>query len=158
MRRPLLLLLLVALAAPALRAQLSKEEERQKAADAEVKRQELSEIEQSMVHALRLKNGTFFQRVFGEDFLGTDPAGELLNKEQYIKAVTHTPGSYSSFMATDVRIRMFEEMAVITCLWTARGTQEGKPFSRQYRVTQILIYGQRGWQVVGAQETKLAGS
>jgi len=52
---------------------------------------------------------------------------------------------------------MFEDTAVVTCLWSMRGTQGGKAFSRQSRVTHVYVYGQRGWQAVASQETQLPG-
>jgi hypothetical protein len=64
---------------------------------------------------------------------------------------------YTTFFATDIRIRIYENTAVVTCLWSARGVSEGHSFSRQSRVTTVYVYSLRGWQAVARQETQLPG-
>jgi hypothetical protein len=54
-------------------------------------------------------------------------------------------------------VRIFQETAVVTCLWSSRGTSNGTSFFRQARVINVYVYGQRGWQVVASQETQLPG-
>jgi len=34
---------------------------------------------------------------------------------------------------------------------------DGRPFTRQSRVIQVFVYGQRGWLAVASQETLLPG-
>lgn len=130
---------------------------REIAKDKEVKHEELLNLETETARALQWNSGTFFRRVYGEDFQGVMPSGKVLNKTEWIASVENSGVKYTSFIASDVRVRMFEETAVVTCLWSMRGTKEGRPFSRQSRVTHVYVYGQRGWQVVSSQETVLPG-
>jgi len=127
------------------------------AAEAEVKKEELMNLEMETVRAMQWNSGTFFRRVYGEDFIGILPNGQILDRAAYIAFIENSGLKYSSFVASDIRVRMFEETAVVTCLWSARGTKGGQPFARQSRVTHVYLYGQRGWQVVASQETLLPG-
>jgi len=52
---------------------------------------------------------------------------------------------------------LFEETAVVTCLWTSRGTKNGHSTSQQLRITHVYVYTQRGWQAIASQETLLPG-
>jgi ketosteroid isomerase-like protein len=80
-----------------------------------------------------------------------------VDKAGWIATIEDSSIKYNSFVATDIRVRVFEETAVVTCLWSSRGTENGHPFSRQLRVTHVYVYGQRGWQAIAGQETLLPG-
>jgi ketosteroid isomerase-like protein len=159
-RYVLLVLALVAVSAIPASAQLKSAAQQQaeaEAATAEGNHQELINLEKETVHALMLNNTTFFKRVYGEDFVGTTATGRVINKAAYMANVASSTNKYSVFIASDIQVRIFQDTAVVSSLWTARGTQDGRPFDRQYRVTHVYIYGQRGWQAVSSQETLLAG-
>jgi hypothetical protein len=106
-----------------------------------------------------MNNTAFFRRVYSDDFMGTLPGGRVLDKAALLSVLQSSSSStkYTTFLATDVRIRIYENTAVVTCLWSSRGTSEGHNFSRQSRVTTVYVYGQRGWLAVASQETQLPG-
>jgi ketosteroid isomerase-like protein len=130
---------------------------RQQAAEAEVQRDELLNLQKETVRALQLHNGTFFNRVFSDDFLWTSPSGTNMDKAAYVSAVQNSDDKYASFVVSDIRVRVFQDTAVVTCLWSSRGTSDGSSFFRQSRVINVYVYGQRGWKVVASQETRLPG-
>jgi hypothetical protein len=133
------------------------QEMRELAKEKEMKEEELSNLERETARAIQWNTGTFFRRVYGEDFEGILPSGQVLNKTAWITSVENSNIKYSSFVASDIRVKMFEETAVVTCLWSARGTRDGKAIARQSRVTHVYVYGQRGWQAIASQETLLPG-
>jgi hypothetical protein len=155
----LVLLILAGALAPCSRAQNPQNaaESRELAKEKEVKQDELINIEKDTVRALETNSVMLFRRVYGEDFVGILPTGQILDKAAWIVAVQNSNAKYSSFVASDIRVRMFEEAAVVTCLWSARGTRNGHSFSQQSRVTHVYIWSQRGWQVIASQETLLPG-
>jgi len=124
---------------------------------AEEHRQELVNLEKEGARALQQGSGTFFRRVYSEDFVSTGPYGQTMDRSAFITAVEGSQGKYSSVLASDIKVRIFDTTAVVTCLWTVRGSSGGRPFSRQSRMTRVYIYGQRGWKVVANQETLLPG-
>lgn len=130
---------------------------KQLAKENEVKQEELINLEKETARALQGNNGTLFRRVYGDDFMGILPSGQILDKAGWIATIENSGASYDSFVATDIRVRLFEETAIVSCLWSSHGTRNGHPFSRQFRVTHVYIYGQRGWQAVAGQETLLPG-
>ena len=130
---------------------------RELAKEKEVKQEELVNLERESARAMQWNNGTIFRRIYGEDFVGILPTGQVKNKAEWIASIENSNIKYTSFVASDIHVRMFQDTAVVTCLWSSRGTQNGRVFSRQYRVTHVYIYGQRGWQAVAGQETLLPG-
>jgi ketosteroid isomerase-like protein len=137
--------------------QLSASELRELAKENDTKQEELVNIEHEIARAMLFNNGTLFRRIYGDDFVGVLPTGQVKDKTGWITQVENSSNKYTSFLSTDIRIRMFQETAVVTSLWSARGTRDGQEFYRQYRVTHVYVYGQRAWQVVASQETLLPG-
>jgi len=135
----------------------SSAELRELAKEKEVKQDELINLEKDTARSLQLNSAMLFRRVYGEDFVGILPTGQVLDKAGWIATVENSGTQYSSFIASDIRVRMFEETAVVTCLWSSRGTKNGHAFWRQSRVTHVYIWGQRAWQMIASQETLLPG-
>src|SRR5215469_1595886 len=130
---------------------------REIAKENEAKQDELINIEKDTARAIQWSNGTLFRRIYGDDFVGIMPSGQVKDKAGWISAVENSGVKYNSFIASDIHVRMFQDTAVVTCLWSARGIESGRPFNRQMRVTHVYIYGQRGWQAISSQETLLPG-
>jgi len=152
-----LAILLIALA-PCSRAQrLSPAELKELAKDREIKQDELVNLERETARALQANSGGLFRRVYGDEFVGILPSGQILDKTAWIARVEDPRTKYNSFVASDIRVRMFQETAVVTCLWSLRGTDNGHAFAHQLRVTHVYVWVQRGWQAVASQETLLPG-
>ncbi len=130
---------------------------RKEAAYAEIQREELVNLQKETVRALQLHNSSFFNRVYSDDFIGTSPSGSSMDKEALIAGVQTSTVKFSSFVVSDIRIRIFQSTAVVTCLWSSRGTSKNGSFSQQSRVINVYVYGPRGWQAVASQETQLPG-
>jgi Domain of unknown function (DUF4440) len=123
----------------------------------EIDRQEIVNLENETARAMQLGNATFFKRVYSEDFLGTAKLGQIMTKSMIVDAVQASDTKYDSFFATDIHVRLYQETAVVNCLWTSYGRQHGQIISNQSRVMHVYINGQRGWQAVASQETPLPG-
>jgi ketosteroid isomerase-like protein len=142
---------------PTTRAQCSPDERKQWEADVEMHRQELDLFANETVRAVQLRDPAFFRRIYSDDYLGTAPNGMVMDRAALIASIQNSPATYATLIATNVRIRVFQDTAVITSVWSARGTQDGHSFSRQSRVIQVFVYTQGGWRVVAGQETLLPG-
>ena len=130
---------------------------RELAKEQDEKQDELITIEKDMARAMQWNTGAIFRRIYGDDFEGILPTGQVMDKASWIASIETSGLKYSSFVASDIKVRMFQDTAVVTCLWSSRGTQGSRQFSRQWRVTHVYVYGQRGWKTVASQETLLPG-
>lgn len=157
-RSTLILAILASSLAPCLRAQdPSPEQLRARAKERDIKQEELVNLEKETARALQGNNAGLFRRIYGDDFVAILPSGQVLDKTAWIATIENSGIKYRSFDASDIRVRLFQETAVVTCLWSSHGTNNGHTFSRQLRVTHVYIYGQRGWQAIASQETLLPG-
>jgi ketosteroid isomerase-like protein len=121
----------------------------------ELDRQEIVTLEKEAAHAIQLTDGTFFRRVYSEDFAGMLSHGQSVSKAQWIGTIEARLVQYDSFEATDIKVRLFEETAVATCLWSARFVVKGQRVSSQLRVIHVYVNTANGWRVVSAQNTNL---
>jgi ketosteroid isomerase-like protein len=125
------------------------------ATDPETERQEIVNLEREGAHAIQLSDGTFFRRVYSDDFTGTLSRGESVNKTGFINAVQSTAIHYQAFNASDIKIHIFRDTAVATCLWSSRAVVKGENVNSQMRVMHIYVNGGNGWKVVAGQASPL---
>jgi hypothetical protein len=121
----------------------------------ELQRQEIINLERETARAIMLNNGTFFRRVYSDDFTGTLSHGQKVDKNQLINEVQNSGERYQTFNASDIQVRLFRDTGVATSLWSARGIFNGQQIETQMRVMHIYINGPRGWHVVAGQTTPL---
>jgi ketosteroid isomerase-like protein len=123
--------------------------------DPETERQEIVNLEREAAHAIQLSDGTFFRRVYSDDFTGTLSRGESVSKTGFINAVQSSIVRYEAFNASDIKIHIFRDTAVATCLWSARAVVKGQNVNSQMRVMHIYVNGGNGWKVVAGQTSPL---
>lgn len=123
--------------------------------DPELRRQEIVSLEREAGRAIQLRNGAYFRRVYSEDFAGTLSHGEPVNKVQWIALVQSDAVKYESFHASDIKVQIYQDMAIATCLWSSRFSSTGKPLSHQMRAIHVYLNGAGGWHVVSGQITNL---
>jgi ketosteroid isomerase-like protein len=143
-----------------LSAQISSKQKRERAiaAEVEMEAQEVVVLEKETAHAMALNNASFFQRVYSDEYVGTAPSGEIMDRARLVTSIQNSTIKYSNFIATDIHVRIFGPTAVVTCTWSTRGIQDGRNFARQYRVIHVYLNNVTGgWKVVAGQETVLPG-
>ena len=123
--------------------------------DPDIQRQELANLEKEAARAIQLGDATYFHRVYGDDFSGTLSRGEVVDKASFIKAVQSPLIRYQTFSASDIRVRLFRDTAVVSCLWSSRGVVKGHEVSGQMRVLHVYVYGGMGWKVVAGHISAL---
>ena len=124
-------------------------------ANPEMQRQEIVNIEGETARAFLLNNATFFHRVYSDDFSGTLSHGQAIDRSALINIVQSSDVKFHVFIANDIRVRIYRDAAISTCLWTASGEFHGQHFNSQIRVTHVYINTTRGWHVISAQHTEL---
>lgn len=123
--------------------------------DPDVQRQEIVSLEREAAHAIQLNNGTYFHRVYSDEFTGTLSHGQQINREEWILAVTSPKYKRETFSVSDIHVRIFKDTAVATCLWSARFIVDGKRVDSQLRAIHVYINTPYGWHVISGQTTNL---
>ena len=125
------------------------------AANPELQREEIVNLEREAARAIQTNTGTFFRRVYADDFAGTLSHGQVVNKITFINAVQNGEVKYDSFNVSDLNVKLFRDAAVATGLWSARGVYRDERFASQMRTMHVYINTPHGWRVVSGQITIL---
>jgi len=120
-----------------------------------LQRQEIVSLEREAARAIQLNNGTYFQRVYSDDFAGTLSHGQQINKDQWIATIQSPLVKRESFNISDIKVHIFQDTAVATCLWSSRFKVNGQQLSSQIRAIHVYINTRNGWHVVSGQTTNL---
>ena len=123
--------------------------------DPEVQRQEIVSLEREAARAIQLGNATFFRRIYSDEFEGTLSHGQRIDKDQWIATIQSPLVKRESFIATDIRVRVFQNTAVATCLWSSRFILNGQRLGTQFRAIHVYINTPNGWHVIYGQATNL---
>jgi hypothetical protein len=121
----------------------------------EMQRQEIVNLESEAARAIQTSSGTFFRRAYSDDFSGTLSHGQSVDRASFIEVVQSPEIKYESFNASDVNVRLYQNTAVATCMWSSRAVYRGQRISSQMRVIHVYVNGPRGWRVVAGQVTAL---
>jgi hypothetical protein len=157
-------LLTIALAfAPALASQDYSDERRQGCMESctrehpntEMQRQEVIALEKEAARAIQLNNPSFFDRVYSEDFSGVLSHGEPVDKARLIAAVETPEIKYESFTASNIKVRLYRDIAVATCVWSLRANFKGQKINSQMLAMHVYVYTSSGYHVVTGQTTLL---
>jgi ketosteroid isomerase-like protein len=123
--------------------------------NADLQRQEVIALEKETARAIQLGDGTFFRRVYTDDFSGVLSRGQNVDKSSFIAVVQAPQIKYESFAASDIKVRLYRDVAVATSTWSMRVVLKGQRMSSQMRVLHVYLYGAGGYHVVAAQTTSL---
>jgi ketosteroid isomerase-like protein len=123
--------------------------------NADLQRQEVVALEKETARAVLLGDATFFRRVYSDDFSAVLSRGEIVDKKSFIAAVQAPQIKYESFTASDVKVRLYRDVAVATSTWSMRALLKGQRIASQMRVMHVYIYTSGGYHVVTGQTTLL---
>ncbi len=121
----------------------------------ELQRQEVVALEKETARAIQLGDATFFRRVYSDDFSGLLSHGQTVDKAGWIAAVQAPDIKYEAFMASDVKVRLYRDIAVATSLWSIRAFSRNQRIDSQMRVIHVYMYTGGGYRAVTAQTTLL---
>ena len=121
----------------------------------DMQRQELIALEKETARAVQHNDGTFFRRVYSDEFVGTLSHGQAVNKSAFIQTIQAADTRFESVNASDISVHLYRDTAIATCLWSIRTLNRGQASSSQIRMIHVYLYGQRGFQVVASQATLL---
>ena len=121
----------------------------------EMQHDEILTLESETVRAFRQHDPTLFRRIYSDDFVGTNPQGQLMDREKLLARVSSTEVTYDSLQALDIKIRIYGAMGVVTCQWVGKARTKTQRTNVQWRAIRVYVYGAGGFRVVAQQETPM---
>ncbi len=88
-------------------------------------------------------------------FVNTEWDGELSNKQRFIADIKDPRFKATALNIQDVKINFFGDTAVVTGIYHAQGTFQGKPYDHLGRFTDTWVLELGKWQCVASHTSLL---
>jgi ketosteroid isomerase-like protein len=122
------------------------------AADEEAIR-EIIDMERQAREASIRRDVDFSQRTLAEDYVAITPLGQVTTKQDTVSARKSGQLRYETINVSDMVVRIYGDMAVVTARADVKGRQLGEDFSGPYRYTRVWVRRTGHWQAVSYQAT-----
>jgi hypothetical protein len=101
----------------------------------------------------------FFEQHLAADFSYTNASGYVFDKAAYLEFFLESGQMrWQSQVLDDLDIRLYGDVAVITCRIHDRAAYQGQEFEGFFRSTQVFLKKLDGWRYVAGQTTTIAES
>ena len=114
---------------------------------------EIREIEKNLIEAVLRRDSDFLRRILADELTVITPFGDLVGKQ----VMTHFDEKLinQSIVTDEIRVNIFDKMAVVTGRATIKSRYENKDLSGQYRFTRVY-FKRESWQIIAYQATRVA--
>jgi ketosteroid isomerase-like protein len=117
---------------------------------------QLLQIEREIGEANFKCDYRYFERVEGDDFVFTDPAGGLTNKKQDLAGEKNCRKVEGAYDLAETHVALYGGTAVVTARVTITTTdKDGKPVSRHSRFTDVFVWRDGRWQIVAGHSSRI---
>lgn len=108
------------------------------------------------VIAARLKgDANSYEKLLADDYTAIRGDGKLTTKAQEIENFKSGATKDESLDVRDQKIRVYGDTAVVTALFSFKGTVNGKPVSGDFRTTRVWVKQDGNWKLVAFQGTRV---
>lgn len=114
---------------------------------------EIVDMERQTKEATIHRDADFTQRTLADDYVAITPLGQVTTKDDAVSARKSGQLRYEAMNVSDMVVRVYGDMAVVTARADVRGHQLGEDFSGPYRYTRIWVRRNGHWQTVSYQAT-----
>jgi ketosteroid isomerase-like protein len=90
------------------------------------------------------------QALLADDFIITVEDGTTYSKSGYLAHTADSELRVQISELTDLRVRVHEDVAVVTGAYHEKGTSKGRAYESHDRLTDVWIKTSAGWQVIAA--------
>jgi ketosteroid isomerase-like protein len=88
-----------------------------------------------------------------DDFIITEPDGELMTKGQLMATTADSSYHYDVLVSQGYRVRVYGTVAVVTGTYHEKGSSKGKHFDRRGRFTDTWLKLGGGWQCAASHDS-----
>ena len=114
---------------------------------------EILDMERQAREASLHRDADFTQRTLAEDYVAITPLGAVTTKQDSLSARKSGQLRYDTINVTDMVVRVYGDMAIVTARADVKGHQLGEDFSGPYRYTRVWVRRSGHWQTVSYQAT-----
>jgi ketosteroid isomerase-like protein len=114
-------------------------------------------LESAWDQAEKNKDATALAGLLADNLVYVDYDGSLRNKQQFLASIKSASVSSEQINNEGVTVRLYSNnVAVSTGIYRDKGVENGKPFQRRGRFTNVWINQNGTWQCIASQSTLIA--
>ena len=115
----------------------------------------LKKLEVDWGNALVKKDFTTLEKLVSNDWTLIDSEGTVWSNAQSLAVLKSGEDVVSSFVLSDMSVRVYGDAAVVTGVTTSKETLKGKDVSGTYRFTDTWVKRKGSWQCVATHSSKV---
>ncbi len=97
------------------------------------------------------KDAGSIQTMLTEDYVVTDPGGQLETRAQFIASLKDGSLAFTDVKYDEMKVSVYGDAAVLTAKLIIKATLSGHDISGEYRFTDVFIRKDGGWKSVAGQ-------
>lgn len=94
--------------------------------------------------------------MLADDFIGISMSGQLNTKSQQLDRIRNHQLALSRIQLSDMKIKLLDTVAIVTCQAEVEGTSEGVSMKGIYRYTRVYQHFASGeWKITSFEATRI---
>jgi ketosteroid isomerase-like protein len=114
---------------------------------------EVKKLDAQLNDAAVKRDTATMARHTADEYLLTDPTGEVSDKKAMLEGFNSGAYGFESFTDSDVKARVYGDTAVVTGRTEIKGKVMGQDISGPYRFTRVYARSEGRWQMAAEQLT-----
>jgi len=95
-------------------------------------------------------------RMLSDDFIGISMSGQVNTKAQQLERIRNHQLVLSRIELSDMKIKILDSVAIVTCQANVEGTSEGVSMKGVYRYTRVYRHlGTGEWKITSFEATRI---
>ena len=116
---------------------------------------EVQALEQAWADAVQHQDAGKIDRLQAEEYLFTDPAGQVWTKSRELDTIKSGDLAIDSVELSEMKVRLYDNTAVVTLRVVWHGQFRGTDISGPQRMTDVFVKRDGRWQCVASQATRI---
>src|SRR4030095_229717 len=110
--------------------------------------EELLKIEEEFAAAILKNDVENIGRLVADDWIIIDPNGEIVDRARFFEVIRPRSLTHEMMQSEDLRVRVYEDSAVVIAVTRTKGKFIGQEFSTRERGTDVFVKRDGRWQCV----------
>jgi len=113
--------------------------------------EELSKLEKEFELAVVSNDAAAVGCLLADDWIIVGQNGRIIDRSRFLEVIKAGALSHEKMESDDVRVRIYENTAIVTALTTSKGKFMGQEFTSLERATDIFVKQNNRWKCVFTQ-------
>jgi len=93
--------------------------------------------------------------MIGDKFVDTEWNGDVSERGKFLADIADPRFKVLSMNIQDLKVRLYQDSAIVTGVYRAKGTFQGKPYDHLGRFTDTWVFDNARWQCVASHTSLL---